>query len=146
MQTCLVQKDDEIKAMEASHAALISQLQQELELLKKKEDALGQLEEQSSQTVAQLQNEKEKAYKLLEDVSQENVEILKQLEQEKEERVKIEAVLNAERGALQAERKDHERVKSEVLKLQTELQQIEEEKKSIMSRLDRSLERVRAFS
>uniref|UniRef100_A0A4W6CDA5 Hyaluronan-mediated motility receptor (RHAMM) n=1 Tax=Lates calcarifer TaxID=8187 RepID=A0A4W6CDA5_LATCA len=134
VQTCLAQKDEEMKAMEANHTGLISQLQQELQLLtKEKEEAVGQLEEQRGQSVTQLQNEKEKAQKLLEEVKLEKGEALEQLQQERQERVKLQAVLQEERGALEVERKDHQEVRSEVLRLQAELERVEEEKKNLLS-------------
>uniref|UniRef100_A0A8C4EGV9 Hyaluronan-mediated motility receptor C-terminal domain-containing protein n=1 Tax=Dicentrarchus labrax TaxID=13489 RepID=A0A8C4EGV9_DICLA len=137
VQTRLAQKDEEMTAMEASHASLISQLQQELQLQTKgREEALGQVEEQRGQSVTQLQNEKEKAWKLLEEVSQEKEEIMEQLQREREEKGKIQTALQEERGALVVERKDHQQVKSEVLRLQTELERVEEESKSLLSQVE----------
>ncbi|XP_030001952.1 hyaluronan mediated motility receptor isoform X2 [Sphaeramia orbicularis] len=138
VQTCLVQKDEEMKAMEVSHAVLINQLQQEVQQQKKeKDEALEQLEEQRGQSDARLQKEKEKAQKLVEDASQDKMEILKQFEQEKEERVKIQTALSDVKGALEAERKTHQQLGSEVLRLQTELDRAEEEKRSLLSQVER---------
>ncbi|KAG8004197.1 Hyaluronan-mediated motility receptor [Nibea albiflora] len=137
VQTRLVQKDEEMKAMEASHAALISQLQQELQLqTKEREEALGQLEEERGQSVTRLQNEKEKTQKLLEKVSQEKEEIIEQLQQEREEKVKIQTALQEERGALEVEREDHQQARSEVIRLQTELDRVDAESKSLLSQVE----------
>ncbi|XP_044062359.1 hyaluronan mediated motility receptor [Siniperca chuatsi] len=137
VQTRLAQKDEEMKTMEARHAALISQLQQELQLqTKERVEALGLLEEQRGQSVTQLQNEKEKAQELLEEVSQEKEKIMEQLQQQREERVKIQTALQVERGALEVERKDHQQVRSEVLRLQTELGRVDEERKSLLSQVE----------
>ncbi|XP_037636119.1 hyaluronan mediated motility receptor [Sebastes umbrosus] len=135
VQTHLAQKDEEIKAMEASHAALINQLQLKT---KEREEALGQLEEQRGQGATQLQNEKEKAQILLEEVSQEKREIMEQLQQEREEKVKIQTALQEERGALGVEIEDHQQVRSEVLRLQAELERAGEERKSLLSQVEQS--------
>uniref|UniRef100_A0A3B4ESP4 Hyaluronan mediated motility receptor n=1 Tax=Pundamilia nyererei TaxID=303518 RepID=A0A3B4ESP4_9CICH len=109
VQACLAQKDDEMKAAEASHAVQISQLQQEVQLQKKeKEDALGQLGEERGQSVAQFQKEREKAQKLLEEISGEKEEMTTQLKQEREEKVKIQIALQEEKEACEVERKDHQ--------------------------------------
>uniref|UniRef100_A0A8C9ZHA2 Hyaluronan-mediated motility receptor (RHAMM) n=1 Tax=Sander lucioperca TaxID=283035 RepID=A0A8C9ZHA2_SANLU len=121
VQTRLAQKDEEIKALEASHAALIHQLQWE------REEELGQLEEQRGQGVILLQNEKEKGRKLLEEVSQEKGALLEQLQHEREERVKIQTALQEERAALEAAREDHQQVRSEALRLQADSQSSETE-------------------
>uniref|UniRef100_A0A671Z0T9 Hyaluronan-mediated motility receptor (RHAMM) n=1 Tax=Sparus aurata TaxID=8175 RepID=A0A671Z0T9_SPAAU len=115
VQTRFAQKDEEMKAMEARHAALISQLQQQT---KEREEALGQLEEQRGQSSARLQNERETAQKLLEEVRQEKEEIMEQLQQERDEKAQIQTALQEERGALEVERKDRRQARSEVLRLQ----------------------------
>ncbi|XP_026185378.1 hyaluronan mediated motility receptor [Mastacembelus armatus] len=130
MQTCLAQKDEEMKAMEENHSALITQLQQELQLqTREKEEALGQLEEHKGQNVTQLQTEMEKAQKLLKEVSQEKEELMHQLQYEREEKVKIQTALKEERGTLEAER-------SEVLRLQTDLARVNELKESLLSEVE----------
>ncbi|XP_070769549.1 hyaluronan mediated motility receptor [Enoplosus armatus] len=137
VKTRLAQKDEEMKATEASHTALISQLQQELQLqIKEREEALGQLEEQRGQSITLLQKEKEKAQELREEVCQEKGEIMEQLQQEREERVKIQTALQEERGALEVERKDHQQVRSEVLRLQTELERVDKEKRNFLSQVE----------
>ncbi|XP_070692738.1 hyaluronan mediated motility receptor [Pempheris klunzingeri] len=129
VQAHLAQKDEEMKALEASHTALIIQLQLQS---KEREETLGQLEEQRGQSVTQ----KEKAQKLLEEVSQEKEEIMEQLQQEREAKAKVQAALQEEKGALEVERKDHQQVRSEVLRLQTELERVEEERRSLLSQVE----------
>ncbi|XP_069552959.1 hyaluronan mediated motility receptor [Brachyistius frenatus] len=136
-QTLLAQKDEELKGTEAGHAAQISQLQQELQLqTKEKEKALGLLEEQTGPILARLQDEREKAQKLLEEVNQEIKEIMEQLQQEREERVKIQTALQEEKGVLEAERKDHQQVRSEVISLKAELEREDEKRKSLLSQVE----------
>ncbi|KAF3838073.1 hypothetical protein F7725_009841 [Dissostichus mawsoni] len=136
VQTCLAQKD-EIKAMETSHAALITQLQQDIQLqTKEREEALGQLEEQRGQGLTQLQNEKEKAQKLVEEVRQEKEEIMEQLTQEREEKFEIQIALQVEKEALEVEREENQQVRSEVLRLNTEIEKIDEEMKSLLSQVE----------
>ncbi|XP_068452025.1 hyaluronan mediated motility receptor [Clinocottus analis] len=133
VQTRLAQKDEEIKAMGTSHAALINQLQQALELQTKgRDEALGQLEEQRSL----LQKEKEKAQKLQEEVNQEKGEIMEQLQQEREQKVQVQTALQEERGALEVERENIQQVRSEVLGLQVELKRVDEERKSLLTRVE----------
>ncbi|XP_034399458.1 hyaluronan mediated motility receptor [Cyclopterus lumpus] len=133
VQSRLAQKDEEIKAMGTSHAALINQLQQELELqTKETEDALGQLEEHRSL----LQNEKDKAQTLQEEVNQEKGEIMEQLQHEREEKVKVQTALQEERSALESEVEDLQQVRSEVLALQIELKRVDEERKSLLSQVE----------
>ncbi|AWP12380.1 putative hyaluronan mediated motility receptor-like [Scophthalmus maximus] len=134
VQTSLVQKDQEMKAVEANHADRITQLQLELQLqTKEKEDALGQLGEQKGQCFTELQNEKETAQKLLQEVGSAKEDIMEQLQQERQERVKIQTALQDNRGAWEVERKDHQQVRSEVLRLQSELEMVDGEKKSLLS-------------
>nr|XP_043896983.1 hyaluronan mediated motility receptor isoform X1 [Solea senegalensis] len=136
VQTRLARKDEEMKAMEVNHADQISHLQQELQLqTKEREAALGLLEEQRGQSLTWLQNEKEKAQKLVEEVGFAKKEMMEQLNQEREEKVKIQTALEENRGALEVERKDHEQVKSQVLRLQAELERVGEEQKSLLSQL-----------
>ncbi|XP_010783054.1 hyaluronan-mediated motility receptor-like [Notothenia coriiceps] len=132
VQTCLAQKDEEIKAMETSHAALITQLQLDIQLqAKEREEALGQLEEQRGQGLTQLQ--KEKAQKLVEEVRQEKEEIMEQLTQEREEKFEIQIALQVEKEALEVEREEHQQGRSEVLRLNAEIERIDEEMKSLLS-------------
>ncbi|CAB1455330.1 unnamed protein product [Pleuronectes platessa] len=133
VQTQLAKKAEEIKAMESNHADLISQLQQELQLqTKEREEALGQLEEQRGQSVTRLQNEKEKAQRLLEEVSLAKEEIMEQLQREREEGAKTQTALQENMGTLEVERKDHQQVRSEMLRLQAELEKADKEKKSLL--------------
>ncbi|XP_029296746.1 LOW QUALITY PROTEIN: hyaluronan mediated motility receptor [Cottoperca gobio] len=137
VQTGLAQKDEEIKAMEASHAVLINRLQQELQQqTKEREEALGQLEEQRGQGVTLLKTEMEKAQKLVEEVRQEKEEIIEQLRQDIEEKVKYQTALQEEKGALEVEREDLQQVRSEVLRLQTELERADKEGKSLLSQVE----------
>uniref|UniRef100_A0A3B4A4I1 Hyaluronan-mediated motility receptor C-terminal domain-containing protein n=1 Tax=Periophthalmus magnuspinnatus TaxID=409849 RepID=A0A3B4A4I1_9GOBI len=136
----LVRKEDEMKEAEESNAALISQLQQEMEQLKRRGDVRGQVEAQTSQTLTQLQNEKESARKLLEDIAREKEELLKQVQDEKRQRVEIEMMVKTERGALEDARKDRDSVKAEVVQLQTRIRQVNEEKASVTSDLEKSKE------
>ncbi|XP_034070874.1 hyaluronan mediated motility receptor [Gymnodraco acuticeps] len=135
VQTCLAQKDEEIKAMETSHAALITQLQQDIQLqTKAREEALGQLEAQRGQGLTQLQ--KEKAQTLVEEVRQEKEEIMEQLTQEREEKFEIQIALQVEKEALEVEREEHQQVRSEVLRLNAEIERIDEEMKSLLSQVE----------
>ncbi|XP_034454515.1 hyaluronan mediated motility receptor [Hippoglossus hippoglossus] len=136
VQTQLAQKAEAIKAMETNHIDLISQLQQELQLqTKEREEALGQLEEQRGQSVTRLQNEKGKAQRLLEEVSLAKEEIMEQLQREREEGAKTQTALQENMGALEVERKDHQQVRSEVLRLQAELERADKEEKSLLSQV-----------
>nr|XP_020449283.1 hyaluronan mediated motility receptor-like isoform X2 [Monopterus albus] len=135
VQICLALKDEEMKAMEVSHTALISQLQQELQLqTNEKEEALGHLEEHRAWCVTQIQNEKEKAQKQLDEVSQEKDELMEQLQHEREEKLKLQTALQEERGTLEAERKQHQQDRLEVLRVQAELVRADEEKKNLLSK------------
>ncbi|KAF3693676.1 Hyaluronan mediated motility receptor Intracellular hyaluronic acid-binding protein [Channa argus] len=137
VQTRLAQKDEELRAMKMSHAALISQLHHELELQKKeKQEALGQLEEHRGLSFTKLQDEKEKAQKLLEEVSQEREKIMEQLEKERGEKVRIQTAFHELGETLEAERKAHQQLRSEVFRLQAELQRVNEEKKNLLSQVE----------
>ncbi|KAK5897368.1 hypothetical protein CesoFtcFv8_010436 [Champsocephalus esox] len=137
VQTCLAQKDEEIKAMETSHAALITQLQQDIQLqTKAREEALGQLEAQRGQGLTQLQKEKEKAQTVVEEVRQEKEEIMEQLTQEREEKFEIQIALQVEKEALEVEREEHQQVRSEALRLNAEIERIDEEMKSLLSQVE----------
>uniref|UniRef100_A0A665UBC3 Hyaluronan-mediated motility receptor (RHAMM) n=1 Tax=Echeneis naucrates TaxID=173247 RepID=A0A665UBC3_ECHNA len=150
VQTQLAQKDEKMKAMEANHTGLISQLQQELHLhIKEKEDVLVLLDEQRGHSVNQLQNEIENVQKLLEEVSLEKQEIMEKLQEEREERVQIQATLHEERAALEVERKDHHQVRTEVLVLKAELESVDEEKKQFLAQVelkDKTTEQLNAFA
>ncbi|XP_060935957.1 hyaluronan mediated motility receptor [Limanda limanda] len=136
VQTQLAQRAEEIKAMESNHADLISQLQQELQLqTKEREEALGQLEEQRGQSVTRLQNEKGKAQRLLEEVSLAKKEIMDQLQREREKGAKTQTARQENMGTLEVERKDHQQVRSEVLRLQAELERADKEKESLLSQV-----------
>ncbi|KAK2849402.1 hypothetical protein Q5P01_009236 [Channa striata] len=137
VQTRLAQKNEELRAMEMSHAALISQLQHELELQRKeKQEALGQQEEHRVLSFTKLQDEKEKTQKLLEEVSHERQETIEQLKQERGEKVRIQTAFQELGETLAAERKDHQQVRSEVLRLQAELARVNEEKKNLLSQVE----------
>ncbi|XP_033948028.1 hyaluronan mediated motility receptor isoform X3 [Pseudochaenichthys georgianus] len=137
VQTCLAQKDEEIKAMETSHVALITQLQQDIQLqTKAREEALGQLEAQRGQGLTQLQKEKEKAQTLVEEVRQEKGEIMEQLTQEREEKFEIQIALQVGKEALEVEREEHQQVRSEVLRRNAEIERIDEEMKSLLSQVE----------
>ncbi|KAK5925384.1 hypothetical protein CgunFtcFv8_017910 [Champsocephalus gunnari] len=137
VQTCLAQKDEEIKAMETSHAALITQLQQDIQLqTKAREEALGQLEAQRGQGLTQLQKEKEKAQTVVEEVRQEKEEIMEQLTQEREEKFEIQIALQVEKEALEVEREEHQQVRSEALRLNAEIERIDEEMQSLLSQVE----------
>ncbi|KAM6952195.1 hyaluronan mediated motility receptor [Lycodopsis pacificus] len=99
VQSLLTQKDEEIKAMGTSHAALT-----------------------------------EKAQELLEEVNQQKGEIMELLQQERE--VKVQTALQEERGALKVEREDLQQVRSEVVRLQIELERVDEERKSLLSQVE----------
>lgn len=135
VQSCLAQKEEEMKARETSQMALISQLQQHV---KEREEALRQQEEQRGQSVAPLQDEMGKAQKLIEEVSQEKDEMKEQLQQEREEKAMIQAALQEKSGALESECKDHQKTRSELLELQAELKRVCEEQKTLVSHIDQS--------
>ncbi|KAM4732688.1 LOW QUALITY PROTEIN: hyaluronan mediated motility receptor [Anableps anableps] len=130
VQACLVQKEEEVKAAQASHAAQIGLLQKQIN---EKEEALRCLEEQRSQSATELQHERGEAQKLLEDLTQQKEEMAKQLREEREEKVKIHAALQEEKRACEVERSNREQVRSEVLKLQAELEKLDVERRSLLS-------------
>lgn len=126
MQACLTQKDEEIKAMEASHAVQIKQLQKQLQTNEEEE-------EERRQSLTQLQHEREGAQKQLEEINQEKEEIIKELQDKREQKVQIETVLQQEKEALEVERKNHELVRSEVQRLLAELTRVEEDRNGLLS-------------
>ncbi|KAM3612829.1 uncharacterized protein V6R79_015327 [Siganus canaliculatus] len=139
VQNRFAQKEEEMKVMEASHNALIIQLQQELQLqTKEKEVALEQLEEQRGQNVTELQNEQEKAQQLLKEMSQEKEEMMHQFQQEREEKIKMQKTLQEERDVFEMERIDHQQTRSEVLRLEAELERVNKENKSQIELQDAS--------
>ncbi|XP_074531028.1 hyaluronan mediated motility receptor [Halichoeres trimaculatus] len=125
VQTSLAQKEEEMKVMEAGHAALISDLQLQT---KEREEVVRQLELQKGRSV--------KAQELLEKVSQEKEGIIKQLQQEREEKSEIQTALQEDRGALEVERKNLEQVRSEVLRLQAALLKVDEERRGLLSEVE----------
>ncbi|KAM6923481.1 uncharacterized protein FYW49_005938 [Xenentodon cancila] len=132
-RACLAQKHEAMKAKEASHAAQIHQLQQELQLqASDKQEALRQLEEQRSQSLARLQRQREKEQGLL----QEKEEIMKRLQEEREEKLKIQMALEQEKGALEVERKECQQVKLEFLGVRRELESAEENRRSLSSEVE----------
>ncbi|XP_049619000.1 hyaluronan mediated motility receptor [Syngnathus scovelli] len=136
VQARLAQKVQEIQALEASHAVRISQLEQELQQeVESKEKALRQVEEQKGQHLAELHYQEQMAKKQLEEVSREKVNVMDQLLQEKEEKAKYQTELEAKRTTLEAEIKDHQQFRSEVLRLQTELNRLDEEKSRLFSQV-----------
>nr|XP_057919590.1 hyaluronan mediated motility receptor isoform X3 [Doryrhamphus excisus] len=139
MQALLTHRHEQMQAMEVSHSARVSQLEQELQhLTKDKEEVLRQVEEQTSQEVAELRHEKEIAQKQLDEVHQEKVDIKEQLLQEKEEKVKYQAALQAACVAREAETKEHQQLRSGVLRLQTELEKMDEERRRLVSQVELS--------
>lgn len=137
VQACLAQKEEEVKAAQASHAAQISLLQKELQTqMNEKEETQRCLEEQRSQSLTELQHEREKGQKLQEELSQQNEEITKQLHEEREEKVRIQVALEEVKVVFEVERNNHEQVRSEVLKLQAELEKLAEERRSLMSEVE----------
>ncbi|XP_054648891.1 hyaluronan mediated motility receptor isoform X2 [Dunckerocampus dactyliophorus] len=140
VQVLLAHRDEQMQAMEVSHAARIRQLEQELQYqTKDKEEVLKQVEEKS-QEVADLHHEKEIAQKQLKEVHQENVDIKERLLQEKEEKVKYQAALQAACAAREAETKDQQQLRSEVLRLQAELERMDEERSRLISQVELSNE------
>ncbi|XP_061783554.2 hyaluronan mediated motility receptor isoform X1 [Nerophis lumbriciformis] len=136
LQARLSQRDEEMQALEVSHAARVGQLEQELKhLTKDKKEVLRQVEEQKSQEVAELRHEREMSQKQLEEVHQEKVKIMEQLLQDKEEKNKYLAALQAECAAREAETKDHQQLRSKVLEFQTELERIGEERSRLVSQV-----------
>ncbi|XP_061901570.1 hyaluronan mediated motility receptor [Entelurus aequoreus] len=139
LQARLSQRDEEMQALEVSHAARIGQLEQELKhLTKDKKEVLRQVEEQKSQEVAELRHEREMSQKQLEEVHQEKVKIMEQLLQDKEENDKYLAALQAECAAWEAETKDHQQLRLNVLEFQTELERIGEERSRLVSQVELS--------
>ncbi|MEQ2247595.1 hypothetical protein ILYODFUR_010941 [Ilyodon furcidens] len=137
VEACLAQKVEEMKAAETSHAAEISLLQMELQMhINEKEKVLECLEEQRNQSVTELKHEREKAQQQLEELSRQKEEIVKQLQEEREEKVKIHAALQEEKGLFGVERNNHEQVRSEVLRLQAELEKLDEERRSLLSEVE----------
>ncbi|KAM9741996.1 hyaluronan mediated motility receptor isoform 1-T1 [Menidia menidia] len=137
VQACFAQKEEEMKAAEARHAAQMDQLQQELRIrTSEKEEALGQLDQQKRQSLTELQHERENAQKLLEEISQEKEEMIKRIQEEREEKVQIEGAYRENKEAFEAERRNHELVRSEVLRLQDELKRVDEDRKSLLSEVE----------
>ncbi|KAK5612931.1 hypothetical protein CRENBAI_004389 [Crenichthys baileyi] len=137
VEACLVQKVEEMKAAETSHAAEISLLQIELQMhINEKEKVLECLEEERNQSVTELKHEREKAQQQLEELSQQKDDIIKQLQEEREEKVKIHAALQEEKGVFEVERNNHEQVRSEVLRLQAELEKLDEERRSLLAEVE----------
>uniref|UniRef100_A0A3Q2Q1R6 Hyaluronan-mediated motility receptor (RHAMM) n=1 Tax=Fundulus heteroclitus TaxID=8078 RepID=A0A3Q2Q1R6_FUNHE len=134
VQARLAQIEEEKEAADASHAAQIALFQKELQMqIDEKEKALRCLEEQRNQSVGEIQHEREKAQKLLEELIQQKEDITKQLQEEREEKVQIHAALQEEKGAVEVERNNREQVRSELLRLQAELEKSEEERRSLLS-------------
>ncbi|XP_061757806.1 hyaluronan mediated motility receptor isoform X2 [Nerophis ophidion] len=139
LQARLSQRDEEMQALEISHATKIGQLEQELEhLTKDKKEMLRQVEEQKSQEVAELRHEKEMSQKQLEEVHQQQVKMMEQLLQDKEEKDKYLAAFQAECAAREAETKDHQQLRSKVREFQTELERIGEERSRLVSQVELS--------
>ncbi|XP_061691818.1 hyaluronan mediated motility receptor [Syngnathoides biaculeatus] len=139
VQARLAHKVQEMQDLETSYSERICQLEQELlRQTKDKEEALRQVEEQKGQQVAELHNREQMAQKQLEDVRREKVIIMEQMLQEKEEKNKYQAALEAKRAVLEAEMKDHQQLRSEVLRLQTELNSMCEERSRLVSQVELS--------
>ncbi|KAM9834232.1 hyaluronan mediated motility receptor isoform 1-T1 [Syngnathus typhle] len=139
VQARLTQKVQEMQALEASHVVRISQLEQELQQqAESKEKALSQVEEQKGQHLAELHYQEQMAKKQLEEVCREKVNVMEQLLQEKEEKTKYQTELEAKRMKLEAEIKDHQQFRSEVFRLQTELNRLDEERSRLFSQVELS--------
>ncbi|MEQ2215419.1 hypothetical protein XENOCAPTIV_000801, partial [Xenoophorus captivus] len=137
VEACLAQKVEEMKAAETSHAAEISLLQMELQMrINEKEKVLECLEEQRNQSVTELKHEREKAQQQLEELSQQKEQLIKQLQEEREGKVKIHAAFQEEKGLFGVERNNHEQVRSEVLRLQAELEKLDEERRNLLSEVE----------
>lgn len=135
VQSYLAQKEEDIMAREMSQTALISQLQLQI---KERETALRQREDQRGQSVAQHQEEMETAQKLIKEVSQGKEELMKQLQQERQEKATIQLALEEKSGSLESECKDHEKTRSQVLKLEVELKKACEDRMALVSHLEDS--------
>uniref|UniRef100_A0A096MF49 Hyaluronan-mediated motility receptor (RHAMM) n=1 Tax=Poecilia formosa TaxID=48698 RepID=A0A096MF49_POEFO len=132
VQTCLAQKEEEVKAAQASHAAQLDLLQKELQAqMSEKEDALRLLEEQRRGF-----SEREKSQKMLEDLSWQKEEISQQLQEEREAKLKLHVALQEEKLAFEVERNNHEQLRSEVLKLQADLETLDQERRSLLSEVE----------
>ncbi|XP_043983953.1 hyaluronan mediated motility receptor [Gambusia affinis] len=132
VQSCLAQKEEEAKAAQAGHAAQLALLQKELQAqISAKEEALRLLEEQRWSF-----SEREKSQKLLEDLSWQKEEISQQLQEEREEKLKIHVALKEEKLAFEVERNNHKQVRSEVLKLQADLEMLDQERRSLLSEVE----------
>ncbi|XP_077466364.1 uncharacterized protein LOC144082812 [Stigmatopora argus] len=135
-QACLAQKDQQMQIMEESHAMKISLLEQELQReAKDNENALRLVKEEKE---AQLHYREQMAQKQLEEVGQEKENVMEQLLQEKEEKIKYQTALKVERAALQAGTHDIQMLRSEVLRLQTELNRLTEERSQLQSQVEHS--------
>lgn len=133
VQSYLAQKEEDMTAREMSQTALISQLQLQI---KEREEALRQQEEQRGQSVAQHRDEMETAQKLIKKVSQEKEELMKQLQQERQEKATIQTALEEKSGSLESECKDHQKTRSQVLKLEVELKKAYEETMPLVSHIE----------
>lgn len=123
---------------EMSHTALISQLQLQI----KEREVLRQREEQRGQSVAQHQDEMETAQKLIKKVSQEKEELMEQLQQEIQEKATIQTALEEKSGSLESECKDHQKTRSQVLKLEGELKKACEERETLVSHIEDNQSRL----
>ncbi|XP_057707177.1 hyaluronan mediated motility receptor [Corythoichthys intestinalis] len=135
-QACLSQKNQEMQIMEESHAMKICLLEQELQ--RQTKDNENALMQEEAQKEAQLRYREEMAQKQLEEVCQEKVNIMEQLLQEKEDKIKYQAELEVERAALAAETQDIQNLKSDVFRLQTELNRLSEERIQLLSQIELS--------
>ncbi|XP_077589556.1 hyaluronan mediated motility receptor isoform X2 [Stigmatopora nigra] len=135
-QACLAQKNQQMQIMEESLAMKISLLEQELQRqAKDNENALKQVKEEKE---AQLHYREQMAQKQLEEVSQEKKNVMEQLLQEKEEKINYQTALEVERAALKAETQDIQKLRSEVFRLQNELNRLTEERSQIQSQFELS--------
>lgn len=132
VQSSLARKEEDT-AREMSQTALISQLQLQI---KEREEALRQREEQGGQSVAQHRDEMETAQKLIKKVSQEKEQLIEQLQQERQEKATIQTALDEKCGSLESECKDHQKIRSQVLKLEVELKKACEERETLVSHIE----------
>lgn len=139
VQSSLAQKEEDMTAREMSQTALISQLQLQI---KEREEALRQREEQGGQSVAQHRDEMETAQKLIKKVSQEKEELMEELQQERQEKATIQTVLDEKCGSLESECKDHQKTRSQVLKLEAELKKQLEKAMQMRDQLQAHLEEL----
>ncbi|CAL8306785.1 unnamed protein product [Arctogadus glacialis] len=137
VKTQLAQKDEKMREMEGSHVLLLAQLQGEVSVQKReKEQALVQLEEQEGLQSSQLQREKEEAHALQAKTWQERDEAVEELQRTREENAAMHTALRELQELTEAEKNKGLQSRSEQLGLHYQLDELEEERSRLLSRVE----------